>query len=74
MAIRSRDIYESRKKSRSHAGLVIGIVLALFIAAILLFYGLRERCIYDEDGNAHIIMPFSQEAKDLKLTEQAQMD
>ncbi len=70
MAIRSKDIYEGRKKSRSHVGLIIGIVLAVIVLLALLFYGLREYCVYDDAGNAHIVLPFTQEARDLKAAEQ----
>lgn len=64
MAIRSRDIYEGRKKRRSRKGIIVSVALALFIGAILLFYGLRSLCVYDEEGNARIVWPFSQEAKE----------
>ncbi len=59
MAIRAKDIYQGRKKSRSRAGVIILIVLAVLIAAILLFYGLRQYAVYDENGNATIVLPFS---------------
>ncbi|MDR1131936.1 MAG: hypothetical protein LBL15_05915 [Oscillospiraceae bacterium] len=60
MTIRPRDIYQGRKKSRSRAGTVILAVLAVLIAAILLFYWLRQYAVYDENGNATLILPFSQ--------------
>ena len=63
MAIRARDIYEGRKKNRVHAGVIFTVVLALIIAAILIFYGLRKYAVYDENGNATIILPWSQKTE-----------
>ena len=59
MAIRAKDIYQGRKKSRSRAGLVITVVLAVIAVVILIFYGLRHYAVYDENGNATIVLPFS---------------
>lgn len=64
MAIRAKDIYEGRKKSRGHVGVIITVILALVVAAILIFYGLREYAVYDENGNATIVLPWSQKAED----------
>jgi len=64
MAIRPKDIYQGRKKSRSRAGLIISIVLALLVGAILLFYGLRQYAVYDENGNATIVFPWSHNEAD----------
>ena len=50
MAIRAKDIYQGRKKSRSHTGLIISIILAVLVVAVLIFYGLRNYCVYDENG------------------------
>lgn len=72
MAIRSRDIYEGRKKKRSGKGLIVSLVLGFLILAVLLFYGLRSLCVYDDLGNARIVWPFSQEAKDIKAQEEGQ--
>lgn len=63
MAIRAKDIYEGRKKSHGHVGVVIIIILALLATAILIFYGLREYAVYDENGNATIVLPWSQKAE-----------
>ena len=62
MAIRAKDIYDGRKKSRGHVGLIIALILAVFVVAILIFYGLREYAVYDENGNATIVLPWSQKA------------
>ena len=59
MAIRAKDIYQGRKKSRSRVGVVIAVVLAVLAVAILIFYGLRHYAVYDENGNATIVLPFS---------------
>ena len=63
MAIRAKDIYHGGKKSRSRAGVIIFIVLAVLIALILVFYGLRQFAVYDENGNATIILPFTHKAE-----------
>ncbi|MFB0920183.1 MAG: hypothetical protein QMB62_04785 [Oscillospiraceae bacterium] len=63
MAIRAKDIYQGRKKSRSRAGVAIIIVLAVLTAAILIFYGLRHYAVYDENGNATIVLPFFHKAQ-----------
>lgn len=62
MAIRAKDIYEGRRKSRSHIGVIITVILALIVAAILIFYGLKKYAVYDENGNATIVLPWSQKA------------
>ncbi len=72
MAIRSRDIYEGRKKRRSRKKVIVYVALGLLAAVILLFYGLRSLCVYDDLGNARIVWPFSQEAKDIKAAEEGQ--
>ncbi|MEA4895681.1 MAG: hypothetical protein VB064_10520 [Oscillospiraceae bacterium] len=61
MAIRPKDIYQGRKKSRSRAGVIIVVILAVLTALVLIFYGLRNYAVYDENGNATIILPFSHE-------------
>ena len=58
MAIRAKDIYQGRKKSHSRAGVIITVVLVLITAALLLFYGLRHYAVYDESGNATIVLPW----------------
>ena len=69
MAIRAKDIYQGRKKSRFRFGIVIAVILAIVAAVILIFYGLRSYCVYDENGNATLILPFSQKAEDKKAPE-----
>ena len=59
MAIRAKDIYQGRKKSRSRAGVAITVALAVLAVVILLFYGLRHYAVYDESGNATIVLPFT---------------
>lgn len=63
MAIRAKDIYQGRKKSHSRAGVIITVILAVLIAVILIFYGLRNYAVYDENGNATIVLPFSHKAQ-----------
>lgn len=62
MAIRAKDIYDGRKKSRFHLGMTIIVVLAVVVAVVLIFYWLRGYAVYDENGNATIVMPWSQKA------------
>ncbi len=63
MAIRAKDIYQGRKKSRSRVGIAITVVLAVLAVVILLFYGLRHYAVYDESGNATIVLPFFHKAQ-----------
>ena len=59
MAIRQKDIYKGRKNS-NRAGRVIGWTIAiLLVLAIVLFFVLRQFAVYDDDGNATIVLPFS---------------
>lgn len=69
MAIKPKDIYDGRKKKRSLGSIITISVIVLLALVIALFYGLRSRCIYDDEGNAQIIFPFTQEAKALKEAE-----
>lgn len=62
-AIRAKDIYQGRKKARFRGGIVAAIILGILALAILLFYGLRSYAVYDEAGNARIVLPFSQKAE-----------
>lgn len=66
MAIKPKDVYDGRKKKRSLSTIIILIFIGLITLTFLLFYGLRSRCVYDDEGNAHIVFPFTQEAKELK--------
>ena len=68
MAIRAKDIYQGRKKSRSHISAVIAVILAALVLAVLLFYGLRSYCVYDENGNATLVLPFSKKAQTEDVT------
>jgi len=61
MAIRAKDIYEGRKKSRFHLGVIITVLLALIAAAVLFFYGVRQYAVYDESGNATIVWPWAKD-------------
>ena len=62
MAIRSKDVYRGREKRGSRARRVVLIVLLVLAALIGLFYALRACCVYDKDGNATIVLPFSDSA------------
>ena len=64
MAIRPKDIYQGRKKSRWRAGVIIAIVLVLIVGTILLFYGLRQYAVYNENGEATIVFPWSHNGAD----------
>lgn len=72
MAIKPKDIYDGRKKKRSWGTITAVSVIVLIALVIGLFYGLRARCIYDEDGNARIVFPFTAEAKELKAAKKQQ--
>ena len=69
MAIRAKDIYEGRKKSRSHIGVIITVILAVLVVAVLIFYGLRNFCVYDENGNATLVLAFSKQAENEEVTQ-----
>jgi hypothetical protein len=69
MAIRAKDIYQGRKKSRSHIGVVIAVIFAVLVLAVLAFYGLRNYCVYDENGNATLVLPFSKKAQTEEVTQ-----
>ncbi len=62
-AIRARDIYQGRKKTRFRGGIAAAIILGILLLAILVFYGLRSYAVYDEAGNARIVLPFSQKTE-----------
>ena len=61
MAIRAKDIYEGRKKSRFHLGVIITVLVVLITAAVLFFYGVRQYAVYDESGNATIVWPWAKD-------------
>jgi len=69
MAFKAKDIYQGRKKAHSRAGVIISVVLALIVAAVLLFYGLRHYAVYDESGNATIVLPWSHKEQTDDVTE-----
>ncbi len=60
MAIRAKDVYQGQKKRGSRAGRITLIVLAVLAVLIGVFYALRACCVYDADGNATIVLPFSE--------------
>ena len=66
MAIKPKDIYDGRKKKRS-PGAIITLVIILIIALVIgLFYWLQSLCVYDDEGNANIVFPFTKEAREIK--------
>ncbi|MBP8639749.1 MAG: hypothetical protein KBI01_02440 [Oscillospiraceae bacterium] len=69
MAIRAKDIYEGRKKSRGHVGVIVAVILTLIAVVVFAFYGLREYAVYDENGNATIVLPWSKKVETTVPTE-----
>ncbi|MEG1731102.1 MAG: hypothetical protein RR269_05610 [Oscillospiraceae bacterium] len=63
MAIRPKDVYKGRQKSKSFFSRVLIVILLALILAGGLFYGLRHIAVYDKDGNATIVFPFSRQAE-----------
>lgn len=59
MAIRAKDIYQGRKKRGGKLRRILLTVVLVFAVLIALFYALRACCVYDKDGNATIVLPFS---------------
>ena len=68
MVIKPKDIYKGAKKSRRTAKTIVTIGILLVVLAIGLFFGLRQFAVYDESGNATLILPFSQRAKEQQNT------
>lgn len=64
MAIKPKDIYRGRQKTHRTAKTITCLLLAVLVLAIALFLGLRQFAVYDEYGNATIVLPFSQTAED----------
>lgn len=60
MAIKSKDIYKGRKKSKARPWVIAGAIVAVLLILIGVFYGLRSLCVYDEAGNATIIWPWEE--------------
>ena len=64
MAVKAKDIYRGRAKSHKTAW-AIGIIAAVLLAlAIGLFYGMRHFAVYDEEGNATVVLPLSQKEQE----------
>lgn len=64
MAYKDKDIYRGRQKSHKTAKLVSWGLLILIALAIGLFFGLKQFAVYDEYGNATIVLPFSETSKE----------
>ena len=64
MAIRPRDVYRGRRKSRSLFTIIVTVFFALLITVVLLFFTLRNYVVYDEYGNATIVLPFQRESRE----------
>lgn len=60
MAIKSKDVYKGRKKSKARPWIIVGVIVLLLLIIIGVFYGLRSLCVYDEAGNATIIFPWEE--------------
>jgi len=65
MAIKPKDIYKGAKKTHRAAKIFAAVLVLLVVGAIGLFFGLRHCCIYDEEGNATLILPTSKENREL---------
>lgn len=64
MAIKPKDIYEGTKKTH-RAAKIIAVSLTLLVALTVgLFFWLRQFAVYDEDGNATLLPPFSQRSEE----------
>lgn len=59
MAIRPKDIYEGTKKTHRTSKIITTVIILLIALAIGLFFGLRQYCVYDDEGNATLIMPWN---------------
>lgn len=64
MAIKPKDIYEGTKKTHRAAKIIAVSLTLLLILAVALFFWLRQFAVYDEEGNATLILPFSQKAQE----------
>lgn len=65
MAIKAKDIYKGSKKTHRAVKIITAVLVALAVGAVSLFFGLRHCCIYDEDGNATLILPTSRENREI---------
>lgn len=63
MAIKAKDVYRGREKRGGRVRRVILIVLVVLAILTGVFYALRACCVYDKDGNATIVLPFSDGAE-----------
>lgn len=63
MAIKPKDVYKGRRKSRKTGKIIVWTVVTLLVLTIALFFGLRHFAVYDEYGNATVILPFSSTAE-----------
>ncbi len=59
MAIRSKDIYQENKKTHKLAKVITAVLLVLVVLAVAAFFWLRQYCVYDDQGNARLILPWS---------------
>lgn len=59
MSIKAKDVYSGRRKRGSRLGKIVLLIVIVLAVVIGLFYGLRACCVYDKDGNATIVLPFS---------------
>lgn len=60
MAIRSKDIYKGHRKKRRTGKIIVWVCAIIIVLAVALFFILREFAVYDEYGNATIVIPFFQ--------------
>ena len=49
--------------------MIITVILAVLVVAVLIFYGLRNFCVYDENGNATLVLPFSRQAENEEVAQ-----
>lgn len=64
MDIKPKDVYKGRRKTHRTAKIIIWAIVILLVLAIALFFLLRQFAVYDEYGNATIVLPFSDSAGD----------
>lgn len=64
MAIKSKDIYKGQRKKHRAGKIIAWVCAILVILAFALFFILREFAVYDEYGNATIILPFSRSVEE----------
>ncbi len=63
MAIRSKDIYQGNKKTHKVAKTIVIAAVCLIVLVVGAFFWLRQYCVYDAEGNATLISPFSSSQK-----------